>query len=350
MSKIVIAIQGEMSEKIVDGQKRKVIPFVGADSEGEFSHMGIGLLYTEDRSSILWGLVIPHYLIQSWRGMKILEQIKEISHGTLTACWYAGKKNLNDSEKYYLDELATQFSSRKEFDAIRATIISSAPSPEEVESMILNFGEKDVDIESSELQKEVKAGLISTSTTINELIAETQRKREEYQRKEEVINKPLAPEESLSLFFQDLEIDNFIIGGGIGGYGMDWGHIKLEELDQVAKRDSFSEYLTDGHRLEHTTEAPRSAKRSLSCGISAYTTSFGKIEQPRFTDKNGTTYKFISAKYHDEHFFIKVLVANPEIIPYTGDFTIGRLRDMIGELPKKKVSFLGKVLAFAKRK
>jgi hypothetical protein len=350
MSKGVVAIQGEMSEKVVDGQTRKVVPFVGADREGEFSQMGVGLLFPENGSGTLWGLVMPHCLIQSWRGMKILEHIKEIGHGTLAGCWYAGKENLSDSDKRYLDELAVQFSSREEFDAIRAGALDAAPSSEEVESMIRNLREKGVDIDSWELEKEVEAGHIPSSATIDDLVAETQRKREAYQREEEEVNKPFSKEESLSAFFQDLGIDNFIIGGGIGGYGMDWGHIELEKLDRIAKKDSFSKYLPDGHRLEHTTQSPMTTKTSLGPGASMFQTSFGEIEQPHFTAKDGTTYKFISAKFHDEHFFIKVLVDKPEVVPYAGEFTIQQLRGMIGELPKKKSGLLGKLLGLAKRK
>lgn len=331
MSKGVVAIQGEMSEKVVDGQMRKVIPFVGADSEGEFSQMGVGLLFPENGSGTLWGLVMPHCLIQSWRGMKILERIDEISHSTLAGCWYAGKENISDSDKRYLDELAVQFSSREEFDSIRAEILGTAPSSEEVESMIRNLREKGVDIASWELEKEIENGYIDSSVTIDNLVAETQRKREDYQRKEEEINKPLPREESLSAFFQDLGIDNFIIGGGIGGYGLDWGHIKLEELDRIAKQDSFSKYLPSGHQLERTTCSQKDE-------------NFGEIEQPHFLTKDGTTYKFISAKYHDDHFFIRALVDKPEVVLYAGEFTIQQLRGMIGELPKKKGGILEKLL------
>jgi hypothetical protein len=339
MSKSVIAIQGETSEKIVDGKVRKVIPFVGSDSEGEFSQLGIGFLYPESNSGCIWGLVMPHHIIQSWRGMKILENVKEIGHGTLAECWYAGDENLSDSDKRYLDELAVQFSSREEFDTIRAEILGTAPSPEEIESMIHNLREKDVGIDSWELEKEIKAGRITSSSTINDLIAETQRKLETYQREMEEVNKPLPHEESLSAFFQDLGIDNFIIGGGIGGYGLDWSHVEIEELDRIAKQDSFSKYLPNGHRLERTIGSPRDE-------------NFGEIEQPHFTAKDGTTYKFISAKYHDDHFFIKVFVDKPEVAPYTGEFTIQQLRSMIGEIPspRKKSKFFREFLEFLKYK
>ena len=104
----VIAAQGHESEKFVNGEKRKVIPFVGADREGEFSQMGVGFIDSE-KGGMIWGLVCPHTLIQSWRGMKILERAQRIEHSTLCACWNAGRRQIHSVDERIVNELAEQF-------------------------------------------------------------------------------------------------------------------------------------------------------------------------------------------------------------------------------------------------
>jgi hypothetical protein len=54
------------------------------------------------------------------------------------------------------------------------------------------------------------------------------------------------------------------------------------------------------------------------------------------TAKDGTTYTFFCAKYHDDHFFIKTLIDKKGVIHSVGRFTIQQLRELIGELPKPK--------------
>lgn len=150
----------------------------------------------------------------------------------------------------------------------------------------------------------------------------------------------------MSAFFADLGIGSFIIGDGFGGYGMDWGHIKLEELDRIAKRDSFSKYLTEGHRLEHTTEGPGTFSAPVAPGVTMYTTSFGEIEQPWFIAMDGTKYTFVSAKFRDGRFHIKTKVEKGEAAPVEGEHAISELRGMIGPLPPKPAAqqgFLGKI-------
>lgn len=329
---LVIAIRGEPSEKIVDGERQKVIPFVGADREGEFAQMGIGLIFPDKGNGSIWGLVMPHALIKSWRGMKLLEQVERIEHGTLCACWTIATRDIHDSDRRHLDDLAGQFGGLDELEKARETVLASVPSADEVESMIAALREKNVGVDSWDLTAEIKAGLITTSPLIETLIREEEERRVAYAKKEEEVKKPVLPEESIGKFFEDLGIGNFIVGGGFGGYGMDWGHIKLGEIDEIAKRDSLSEYLTEGFILDHTTQGPETFAADVAPGVTMYQTSFGEIEKPWYLAADGTKYTFLSAQFRDDHFYIKTRIEAGEGPPTEGEFAVSNLREMIGPI------------------
>lgn len=340
MKNLVIAIRGAQCEKIVNGQRKQVVPFVGADREGEFAQMGIGLIFPDEENGTIWGLLSPHVLIQSWRGMRILEKIETINHGTICACWTVARKNIHESDKRHLEELALQLGDDDKLQAFLDEVLVSVPSTDEINTMITNFRERGVDVDSWELDEEVKAGRISTSPLIEMLARETEERRRAYQREEEEVKKPLAHEESLTAFFEDLGIANFIIGGGIGGYGMDWGHIKLDELDNIVKRDSFNEYSAKEYCLEHTTEGPETLSAEISPDVTMHQTSFGKIEQPHYTADDGKEYTFLSARWESGRFYIRTLIdqseeTTPEEVTC---FTIGQLRSMIGPIPQRPVA------------
>ncbi len=204
-----------------------------------------------------------------------------------------------------------------------------------------------MDVSCHELKEEIESKRISTSPLIESLIREAEERSVAYQRQEEEINRPLPREESLGAFFEDLQIGNFIIGSGIGGYGMDWGHIELSNLDKIAKQASLSKHCPDGHRLEHTTKGPytRIVKGS---GITMYTTSFGEIEQPWFVAKDGTHYTFLFAKFREGYFHVRVAITRPgneEVLKE--EHTLVELRAMIGELPPRPVMKSGLLSRFA---
>lgn len=336
----VIAAHGVQSEKVVDGQRRQVVPFVGTDREGEFAQMGIGLVYP-DGGGTFWGCVVPHLLIQSWRGMKILERIERIGHGTLCGCWTIARRDVHTSDKRHLDELAEQVGGADKLQVLRDEVLASVPGADEINAMITSLREKGVDVDSWELEEEVKAGRIAMSPLIEMLVRETEERRQAYQREEEEIKRPLSCTESLGAFFEDLGIVNFLDGPAFGAYGMDWGHIKLDELDQFAKRASFSKYLSDGFHLEHTTSGPETISTKIGQGVTMFQTSFGEIEQPYFTAVDGVRYTFLSAKWMDGYFYIRTLISQPEMMgpPQASNLTIAELRSMIGSIPSKSATW-----------
>ncbi|OHA88073.1 MAG: hypothetical protein A2653_02615 [Candidatus Zambryskibacteria bacterium RIFCSPHIGHO2_01_FULL_43_25] len=190
---LVIAIRGAQSEKVVDGRRRQVVPFVGADSEGEFAQMGIGLIFPDEQKGIIWGLAMPHKLIQSWRGMKILERIERIYYSTLYACWTMAQRDVHDGDKSDFYELAEQVGGSAKLQALRDEVLASVPSADELNAMITNLREKGVDVDSCELEEEVKAGRIATSPLIETLACETKERIQAYKREEEKVNKPPKP-------------------------------------------------------------------------------------------------------------------------------------------------------------
>jgi hypothetical protein len=102
---MTILFKGQESTKKVDGQVRKVIPFAGTDRDGEFSQMGVGLIYPVEQTASIWGLVAPHDIVASYRGMKIAEEVPTFGHGTLAACWYASHRDVHPSDKRYIDDI-----------------------------------------------------------------------------------------------------------------------------------------------------------------------------------------------------------------------------------------------------
>jgi hypothetical protein len=345
---LVIAISGERSKKIINNQLIEVTPFVGADSEGEFAQMGFGFLLTEETESSkghIWGLLAPHQLIRSWRSMKILERLERIEDGTLCCCFYAAQREISNNDQQYLDRLAEQLGDAKKLQTILTEVMALNPNAVEMETMLNALRRAKVDISEWELQEEIKAGRISNSPLIETIIEEAEARREEHKTQEEEIKKPVAEGESLSAFFRDLGIGNFIVGGGFGGYEIDWGHIDLNALDQTVKRDSFSEYLPNGHKLEHTTEAPETSKAG-GAGITVYMTSFGDIESPWFIASDGTKYTFLFAKFKSGYFYVKTKIErnNSCETAIEEEHTVGNLRQMIGSLPEKPKTRFRKIV------
>ena len=174
-----IALRGVQSEKKFF-QPTQAIPYVGADSGGEYSQMGVGLELFEDglpKGYWFWGLVIPHNLIQSWRAMKILERIDSVDKGTLCACWSVARGNLRESDLGYLDKLAVVHGYG--FAAIRNEILNFVPSGDQLAAMIAVFRENGVRIDATEFEEEMRTGRM----VIDPLIEAVLKDHEEYVQK-----------------------------------------------------------------------------------------------------------------------------------------------------------------------
>lgn len=134
---MVRACTGQQSEKTIGSVLKSVTPFVGSDREGEISQLGIGLI--DGTSASFWGLLVPHLVIRSWRAMKILEQLQTIQADSLCACYYAARREIDDTNKNLIESLANLFGGINKFEAVRRTVLASAPSADELNEMLAIF-------------------------------------------------------------------------------------------------------------------------------------------------------------------------------------------------------------------
>lgn len=316
----VLVATGTPSVKIVDGHAHEVTPFAGADREGEFSSFGVGYVLSNGGIGSIWGLSMPQMLIQSWRGMKLLEHISKIGHGTLSACYYAANERVHSSEMHFLDELAEQFGARKEFEEVRQAVLASVPSVEEFERMLIVVRDLKLDVSVRELVELIEAGKLPHHPIVDELVLKDEERHREYDDHEAFIDAPMPPGESLGKLFGELRIDYMLDGPPYGGYGFDWGHIELARLDAYTKRYSTGKH-GEGHQfsLLHTAG-----------GIE------GEIEAPYCVARDHTKYTFLTAAYLDGAIVVTTKVEKDGAEAEEGTYTVPNLRAMIGPVRKRR--------------
>lgn len=317
---IIVALKGQKSRKKIEGVERTATPFVGGKFNNSRldSEMGFGLLLPGKGGSYFYKLVIPHNLIQSWRAMKLLEEADDIYSGFYYACWNAFNTipepvKLEDFQKDR-DLLELKQSMGWQIEK-RDKILASVPTQAELESMIQILQDGGVKVDGWELNQEVKAKRLIPGPLAKKVIRNYKARERTRARWGRETKKPLPPEEGLSNFFKALHLDNFIIGGGIDGYGLDWGHISLKELDDIVKQDSFGS--RSGFYLERTEFGP--GHEGLS---------FGKVLKATVQYSNGR-YTFISAVYRNGHFYVKTEISKNGRIIRKGRFTVPELRQML---------------------
>lgn len=329
--------QGNPCTKVIHGQEHEVIPFAGANSEDEFASFGVGFHYANESGGSVWGLTMPHMLIQSWRAMKLLEHIPQINNGTLCACWYAAGEIRHQSDQRYIAELTAQFEDPIKFHAIRAEILAAVPLSDELDAMLTIVRDRGVDVSVDELKKMVEQGKIPSHSIIDELAAKRDAKLAAYKAREEFVEAPMPPEESLSALFVELGIANMLDGIPCGGYGFDWGHIDIVNLDTYVKRYSTGKYCSGSEfTLRHTTQGPETRSANVCRGVTMFQTSFGEIEEPFVVAKDGTKYTFASAAFRDGSILVKVNIEKKGVEPKEGMHSVPELHSMIGPLAKPK--------------
>ena len=328
----VIAHVGKKSEKRITpgGFETELIPFVGADRAGKLAQVGIGYIDTNDNSNSFWGLLYPNLLVRSWRAMKLFELLQYVNNYTLAHCWEIIKSDdLRDTDRFILQ----QFESFKHFVKTVEEIRESVPDDATVCEMLDVFMKSKIYVNTDELIEELDADFLLSSLEMKELFAHEEMQKLLWKKQEKELNIPVSPEQSLSIFFKELQIKNFTIGGGIGAYGLDWGHIKIEELDRIAKQDS--QYCKNGHYLEITQNGPD----NRNFGV---VRNFGSLQHPKYVSSCGTKYVFERARWSGDCFKVftridetsKIGGRKHPVNEYVGEFTISQLRNMI-KIPKK---------------
>lgn len=105
----------------------------------------------------LWGLVTPHNLIVCWRGMLILQEVKNFDDGDLCNAYYAGQRDPHDSDKHRIDKITAKIG-RDTYDAIMAR-----PIPDEVVNLIIKLTDEGEHVALWPITEEVKAGTLQWS-------------------------------------------------------------------------------------------------------------------------------------------------------------------------------------------
>jgi len=176
MSAVILAQSSKMSKK-VGNVPQDVAPFFGADREGDFAQMGVGILVS--KGSSFWGLAVPHLVVQSWRAMQILAEIPEIRNDTLCACWYAARREVHLSDRRYLVMLEELLgiTGKVRLLLLRNKILSLVPTAAELEEMLKKLSNAGVDFDVLELREEIKAGRLEETKTLSELLRAEERRQ-----------------------------------------------------------------------------------------------------------------------------------------------------------------------------
>lgn len=335
----VIIAQGKARVKIVEGVSREVIPFVGADRQGLLASFGVGYRIVNQRGGTIWGLVMPHLLIQSWRAMKLLECIPVIDRGTLCGCWYAAGEKMHEGNRHYVDDLARQFEERLQVEKMRASVLKLLPSEAELSAMLICLRNHKIEVSVDEMSDLINRGQLLPHPLVDELIKEDEARRRELAEHMALVHAAMPQEESLSALFADLGIDNMIDGAPFGGYGLDWGHIKLNELDTYVKRFTTGRY-GKGHYFELRRTNPYTNTAQLDGKIPQYQTYFGVVEEPWFLARDGTKFTFRRARYHNGSIAVEVNSRHPNGDLCHKELSVPEIRKVLGPLPKYKKRWL----------
>ncbi len=163
---MIVLFRGEESTKNLHGRNRKVTLFAGTDKDGEYPSMGVGLLYTnagDGPKGDIWGLVTPHDVVASYRGMKIAEAVPKFSLGTLAACWYAGQNRVHSSDERYVTEIETMIG------ADRRAAILNAPLPNFDDAIAL-MRERGINFDVDPFLEEAEKGNLTLTPPLEEAV------------------------------------------------------------------------------------------------------------------------------------------------------------------------------------
>jgi hypothetical protein len=324
----IIVNQGQRATKKFNNKPLDVIPFVGADKPGNFAQVGIGYIEIDGGAISFWGLLCPNYLIRSWRAMKLFEKLTYFNQYTLAHCWdIIGSEPSRDAEAYIIQ----QFTFFANFVEAVTSIQQLVPDDETVHLMLCKLRRNKIYVDTQELIKELSTDFLANSTEIEKLFAHVEREKISYALKQKIINEPVPKKHSLSVFFEELGICNFVIGGGFGAYGLDWGHIEIIELDRIVKQDS---QYASCHYLEITEKGPDTHRRCYR---------FGKLKQPTYVANDGTVYIFERAQWRGDCFKVFTRINEEHkrtskkriVSQYVGEFSVVQLRQLL-QLNKKR--------------
>ena len=127
----------------------RAVPFVGTTGIDKWTELGVGIRFPDLDKAYLWGLVIPHLMVQSWRGMKFLEHVEIIDPGhTLASCWYAGGDR--KLEKSYTEHLSEAGIPYLKLQILRAMILNQRPVEGELKNAAQKLRHFGIDVDDVE--------------------------------------------------------------------------------------------------------------------------------------------------------------------------------------------------------
>lgn len=209
-----------------DGGVREVemAAFVGA-TDNDISSLGIGLAFATGEA-YFWGLVLPHALATSWRGMQVLDRLEEISiHGTIAHAYDVGSRRMQDSS---LEDLELQL---PEARMLREELLKTAIPDEELDRMlkICNNPANHIHVAIWELQEEIDAGTINRTEQVNlafTLGEQSQQRRDRITAEA----KHLSAQQSFVAFCRKAGV-KYLCDYLFGAFGLDWGYVPMKDLD-----------------------------------------------------------------------------------------------------------------------
>jgi hypothetical protein len=152
----VVVCTGKSSKKFINNSEDQVdvTPFIGQDHMGQFG-VGFKLLHNNGcQEGRLWGLMMPQHLIQSWRAMKMIEELPRIELcGTLTGSWYMARENLGYDSRY-LDKEGHVFGDYEKFRELRARVLAMFPNNDELIAMLALAEENSIKLDTYEIEEE----------------------------------------------------------------------------------------------------------------------------------------------------------------------------------------------------
>jgi len=181
----MIVYRGEKSTKVFYGKTCVVQPCVETDRGGKIAQFGVSIR-VEGGGGALWGLVMPHLLITSWRAMKLLEALDEIGNADLCHAYYTAGRDVHKSDQHYLDELLPRLPR-----GMRKRVLKMVPP--DLDKILIQLYARSIDVSAWELQKEIELGLLQPTPFVTQLIHEAEERRRVYMESREIPEK--APEE-----------------------------------------------------------------------------------------------------------------------------------------------------------
>lgn len=152
----ILLAKGPTAYKIVDDEGTlPIISFMGADSDEPHCAFGVGYMVESTRQGAIWGLVIPHFLIRSWRAMHLLQKMPRIQWDTLCCCWHSAQPSdtMLRRDREYVEKLRAQYGDGDAFDAVLSEVLNMRPSDDELVAMLVPLAARGIFVFPSEIRE-----------------------------------------------------------------------------------------------------------------------------------------------------------------------------------------------------